>query len=145
MTELAEMSDESRSNGDALADHAAEIRKLGGRVVADIVEIGRRLSECNERLPHGQWLRWLGREFGWSEWTARNYINVYRLAQSYSGKIPDLRIPASTLYLLARASTPEEARAEAGERVTLRAVEQIISDSRSGETGAAAESPPALP
>lgn len=43
----------------AVAEHAAVIRALGKRVVGDIVEIGRRLADCKERLGHGEWLPWL--------------------------------------------------------------------------------------
>ena len=31
----------------ALAEHAAEIRRLGKRAVADVIEIGRRLTDAN--------------------------------------------------------------------------------------------------
>ena len=53
-----------------LAEHAAEIRRLGKRVVADVVEIGRHLSECKAICGHGNWLPWLEREFGWTDDTA---------------------------------------------------------------------------
>jgi hypothetical protein len=53
-----------------VAEHAEAIRSLGRRVVADVIEIGRRLTECKKLLGHGNWLPWLDREFGWSEDTA---------------------------------------------------------------------------
>jgi hypothetical protein len=39
-----------------LAEHAAEIRGLGKRVVGDVIEIGRRLTECKRICGHGNWL-----------------------------------------------------------------------------------------
>lgn len=61
-----------------LAQHAAAIRTIGKRVVADIIEIGGRLNECKRIVGHGNWLPWLDREFGWTENTARNFIRVMR-------------------------------------------------------------------
>ena len=44
------------TTGTVLAEHANEIRRLGKRVVADVVEIGRRLSECRTILKDdGGW------------------------------------------------------------------------------------------
>src|SRR5262249_51951563 len=53
-----------------LIEHADAIRQLGKRVVSDVVEIGRRLTEAKEIAGHGNWLSWLEREFGWSPSTA---------------------------------------------------------------------------
>jgi hypothetical protein len=40
------------------------------------------------RVGHGHFLDWLGREFQWSEWTARNYL---RVAETFkSGTVTDL-------------------------------------------------------
>jgi hypothetical protein len=97
-----------------LAEHAAAIRQLGKRVVADVVEIGRRFSECKRICGHGNWLPWLNREFGWEETTAQRFMRVHALAQSKSGNLPDL--PVSAIYLLAAPSTPEAARTEIIER-----------------------------
>jgi Protein of unknown function (DUF3102) len=115
----------------ALAEHAAEIRRLGKRVVADIIEIGRRLADCRDNhLAHKQWLPWIEKEFGWSDQTARNFINVYE--QSKSKNFLNLDLPISSLYLLAAPSTPEAARteiiarAEAGEAIKIADVKQTI-------------------
>jgi DUF3102 family protein len=95
----------------ALTEHATAIRQLGKRVAADVIEIGRRLVECRDRhLEHGQWLPWLEKEFGWSDRTARNFINVFE--QSKSEKFSNLNLPVSSLYLLAAPSTPKKARKE---------------------------------
>jgi hypothetical protein len=93
-----------------LAEHAAEIRRLGRRVVSDVIEIGGRLSECKRLVGHGNWLPWLDREFGWTEQTALNFIRARELSKSKN--FLDLDLPVSALYLLAAPSTPDEARDE---------------------------------
>ena len=122
------------SNPATLAEHADAIRGLGKRVVGDIIEIGRRLSECKRICGHGNWLPWLDREFGWTEMTATRYINVYELSKS--NNLLDLDVPLSGLYLLAAPSTPEEARdeivtrAKAGERISVTETKRVVEHSR---------------
>ena len=100
-----------------LAEHVAEIRRLGKRAIEDVIEIGRRLTVCKEIVGHGNWLSWLDREFGWSEGTALNFMHVHELAQSKSANFANLNLPVSTLYLLAAPCTPEAVRNEILERV----------------------------
>jgi hypothetical protein len=115
-----------------LADHAAEIRKIGKRVVEDVVEIGRRLTDCKRIAGHGNWLPWLEREFGWGEITALNFMRVYEMSKS--SKFENLNIPVSGLYLLAAPSTPEAAReevierAQAGEKLRHARVREIVGE-----------------
>src|SRR5258708_1878960 len=78
------MADDLITTETILAQNAEVIRALGKRVVGDIVEIGRRLSESKKVCGHGRWLPWLDREFGWSEQTARNYMALHELV----GKSP---------------------------------------------------------
>jgi N6-adenosine-specific RNA methylase IME4 len=116
----------------ALAEHAAEIRRLGTRVFGDLLEIGRRLTECKRIAGHGNWLPWLEREFGWSADTAENYLLVYKVFGSDSESLRNLNLPMQSLRLLAAHSTSEEARTEvlhrvtAGERVGLATVREIV-------------------
>ena len=42
------------------------------------IEIGRRLVEAKEILPHGEWLPWLQRETEFSERSAQNYMKVFK-------------------------------------------------------------------
>src|SRR5262249_52299428 len=113
-----------------LAKHAAEIRRLGKRALADVIEIGARLAECKRICGHSNWLPWLDREFGWEETTAQRFMRVHKLAQSKSGKLADL--PVSAIYLLAAPSTPEPAkteiieRAKAGEAVRVTEVKRVV-------------------
>jgi DUF3102 family protein len=87
-----------------LAEHAAVIRALGRRVVGDVIEIGRRLNDaqalCKE---HGNlWLPWLKREFGWTESSAKRFMQV----ANKTPNLGDVDVPISGLYLLAQDSTP---------------------------------------
>jgi hypothetical protein len=115
-----------------LAVHAAEIRRLGKRVVDDVAEIGRRLVECKGIVGHGNWLPWLEREFGWTDQTARNFMHAHELGQTESKTILNLNLPLRGLYLLAAPSTPVAARmeiakrAEAAEPISFRVVRETV-------------------
>src|SRR5204863_1442346 len=74
---------------------ALQIRHLGRRAAQDIVEIGRLLTACKTMLNHGEWGPWTERQFGWSDRTARNFMNVHRMFSSKSEIISDLNIDAT--------------------------------------------------
>jgi len=93
-----------------LAKHIEQIRTLGKRVIADIIDIGNRLTECQRIIGHGHWERWLGDELQLSDRTALNFMRVAALAKSEN--FSDLNIPVSGVYLLARPSTPDAAKTE---------------------------------
>jgi hypothetical protein len=113
-----------------LAEHAAEIRRLGKRVITDVIEIGERLTKCRRIAGHGNWLPWLDREFGWTEQTALNFMRVAELNKSKT--VLDLDLPVKALYLLAAPSTPEPAkteiieRAKAGEALRVIEVKRVV-------------------
>jgi Protein of unknown function (DUF3102) len=119
----------------ALVEHANAIRGLGKRVVADVIEIGRRLADCKELCGHGNWLPWLKREFGWSEDTAERFIQVSTLSHQIP-QVAEFNLPVSSLYLLAAPSTHDEAResiiarAQAGEALPIAEVKRVIADKR---------------
>ena len=118
-----------------LVAHVAEIRRLGKRVVRDVIEIGRRLTECKDIVGHGNWLPWLEREFGWTDKTAENFINVSKAAGKFEN-FSNLNIPVSGLYLLAAPNTPDEAkaevieRAEKGEKLSVADVKTTIANAK---------------
>src|SRR5262245_27756486 len=118
-----------------VAEHARAIRVLARNVIANVVEIGRRLTEVHDRIEHGQWLMFLDREFGWSDQTARNFMHVFDL--SNSKRVLDLDLPLRSLYLLAAPSTPSEVRdniiedAQRGEKPTHAEVVKRVRQSRS--------------
>lgn len=90
-----------------------KIKVMIRRTAQDIIEIGENLIEVKERLGHGHFGTWLESEFGWSQYTA---INFMRVADKFRN-FPNLDdVAPSALYLLAAPSTPDEARQEAIER-----------------------------
>ena len=117
-----------------LAQHAEAIRALGRRALSDVVEIGERLAKAKQLIGHGHWLAWLKAEFGWTDETARRFMDVFELGKSRN--LWNLDLPISALYLLAKRSTSEEtrnaifARCEAGERVSLAAVRERIAEDK---------------
>jgi DUF3102 family protein len=109
-----------------LARYAKQIHTLARRTTGDIVKIGELLVKAKARCGHGGWLSWLHHEFGWSEDTARRFMQVRELV----GKNRKLRnLGATVLYLLAKPSTPTEVRdaiimrVDAGEMVTAHEVQ----------------------
>ena len=123
-----------------LAQNAEAIRALGKRVIGDIIEIGRLLTEAKKIAGHGNWLPWLDREFGWSDSTALRFMQVHTMALK-SVTVTDLDLPLRGLYMLAAPSTPEEAReavierVENGERLSSRMSRSQIDEARERQTG----------
>jgi hypothetical protein len=114
-------------------ERAQNIARLWQQTTANVLRIGKELTEVKERLPHGSWLPWLDAEFGWGETHARRFMQAHEVF----GKTPILedlarRMQPSTIYELAAPSMPQEARDEAlakaaaGEPVKHRDVKQII-------------------
>jgi hypothetical protein len=114
------------------------IRKLkrravshGKALVADIIEMGKRLSRVKGRVGHDHWLVWVRNKFDWSSETATNYMNAFALS-----KTPEFsslqNMPLELLYLLARRSVSPAARiaitkrVEAGEKMSVAAVRTVI-------------------
>jgi hypothetical protein len=95
-----------------LAEHAAEIRRLGQSALANLIEIGRHLTEVKAKLKleigHGHFGRWLELEFGWTDRTARRYMQAYENRT----RVSEMNLPIRSLHLLSAPSTPDEARDE---------------------------------
>src|SRR6516164_8584484 len=87
---------------------ATLIRDLGRRTAESVMAIGKALTEVKERLLHGTWLPWLTAEFGWSDRTARHFMEVYEKFKLEN--FSDLQIDPSALYLLAAHKTPAPVR-----------------------------------
>jgi hypothetical protein len=127
-----------------LTEHVVVIRTRSRAVIGDVIEIGRRLALCKERIAetkgHGHWLPFLQSEFRWSENTARNFMRINELAKS--ANFADFELPMSAVYLLAAPSTTEKAREaviaeakarreQAGEQMTTREVKRRLREDRS--------------
>jgi len=124
------------ANRDFVQDRTIEIKALVKRSAQDIIEIGLKLIEVKDRLPHGMWGKWLDVEFGWKTTTAWNFMMV---ATKFSN-FEDLdSFGQSALYLLASPSTPDEAREEAinrasnGEVITHKAAKEIVNSYKEDE------------
>jgi hypothetical protein len=103
------------------------------------------LTEVKDRLPHGAWLPWLKTEFGWTDRTAENFMNVSQRFKSET--VSNSHIDMGALYRLASPKTPEAARteairrAESGERITRSVVEEIITTGRTAAAGRSRPTP----
>lgn len=122
-----------------LDENAAEIRRLGKQTIENVVEIGRRLSECKRELKkEKRWYSWLEKEFSWNRFTADRFISLYNLSLAHNLCGTLSSVDLSSLYLLASPSTPESAReivaqismAESAEPLTYQEVKEIINNEK---------------
>lgn len=90
-----------------------EVNLLLERSTGDIIAIGQKLIEMKARLGHGHWRAWLQTKWPLDISLANRWTNVARKC----GQFPHLKIPWSTLYLLAANSTPDTLREEFTRRV----------------------------
>lgn len=115
-------------------EHTEEIRRRLRRSAQDVCEIGRRLADVRKRLRHGQFLVWLEAEFGWSQRTAYNFINVNKAFGDKFATVAKIDIATSVLYQLAAPSVPEDLRSQvlksaaSGEKITKKALKLAIQE-----------------
>ncbi len=61
---------------------AAEINKIKEDtkriLIYNSIEIGRKLTEAKEMLPHGEWGKWLKTEVDYSKTTANNLMKIFQ-------------------------------------------------------------------
>jgi hypothetical protein len=131
-------------------EHTGEIRKRLRRSAQDVWEIGQRLADVRSRLKYGQFLVWLNAEFGWSQRTAYNFINVYETFGDRFAKLAKVDIATSVLYKLAAPSVPDELRtqvldaAEEGEKITHKSVTSAIKQIKKSKHSPATPAQPSL-
>jgi hypothetical protein len=135
---VADLGALTRPQRQMLDESAATIRSLGRVCLESAGRIGRELTRVKRAVGHGSFLAWLDREFAWSCRTAQNLMNLAELlnSQTFRNLTPDqlARFDLSAAYLLARPSTPEDARSAAaaaatnGERITLRNARRHLDD-----------------
>ncbi len=112
----------------------ATIRARGRRICADLIALGKDLLDVKASLSHGLFGAWLESEFGWSDRTARNYMEI---AKVFGHLDPETlaSFELTALYALARTTVAEDirddfiAQAEHGELVSVRDVRDVLSDS----------------
>ena len=56
---------------------AAEIRTFTASMLNSVIEIGRRMCEAKEMLPHGQFGKWVEENTGYHMSTAQNFMRLY--------------------------------------------------------------------
>lgn len=101
---------------DDVRDAAVRIKVRMSRTVEDIIEIGRDLAAVKKALGHGHFLRWIEAEFGMSDTTSQNFINV---AKRFGDKFPTVgNLPSAVLYALAAPSTDDAVVEEVIERAS---------------------------
>lgn len=103
-----------------------EIQFYKGQACMSMVEIGKRLLEAKQCLPHGAWGEWLKNEVDFSERTAQNFM---RIAKEYTNSqlIADIGNSASKAIMLL--SMPEEEREEfVGEAHEINGEEKTVAE-----------------
>ena len=126
-----------------IESYTAEIKIRVRRSAQDVIDIGRHLSQAKKLLGHGQFLGWIETEFGWSERTARNFMQASQKFKS--AKIADLEIAPSALYVLSAPGVDNEVRrkavelAQQGISVTHATAKQLIQKTESIEEDDGAE------
>jgi hypothetical protein len=123
----------------SLSARADRIRRY---LTSAAIEAGKELIEARKECPPGLWVKWLEVEFGWSERTAYNLINVAEALATVANdvEIKELPIDVSALYALSNRDVPQKVRddvierARSGERITRKkamvAVKQSGTDAR---------------
>lgn len=116
-------------------EHAKAIKAMIGRMGFIAEEVGRRLIDTKRLLPHGEFIPWVEKEFGWTARNAQDYMAAARLQADMQAR-GEMREPfafgISVLRLIARSTTPEAAREEiierdgAGEKITETLAAEII-------------------
>lgn len=95
---------------------AAEIRALTASMLSNVIEIGRRMYEAKELLPHGEFGRWLEEQTGYSTSTASNFMRLYKEYGAEQGSLFGPEIKCQTFgklsysKALALLSVPAEER-----------------------------------
>ena len=75
----------------------AEIRvikqSVGHLLLSSYIELGRRLTEAKELLPHGEWGAWLRDEAEFSQSTANNMMNIFREYGADQASLSEMQNP----------------------------------------------------
>lgn len=87
-----------------ITDEILHYQSVGGDAV---VQIGKRLIEAKELLPHGGWLPWLSEQVNYSERTAQRLMKIARECSN-----PTALSDLGATKALALLALPEEERAE---------------------------------
>lgn len=84
-----------------------EIILLKNQTAQNIIEIGKRLNQAKELVPHGEWGKWLEDKVTFTRQTANKFM---RIADEYSNVNANLQLGTQKLWLLL--DVPSEEREE---------------------------------
>lgn len=129
----------------------AEIRTIkqsvGYLLLNSYIELGRRLVEAKELLPHGEWGAWLRDEAEFSQSTANNMMNIFReygadqaslFGEAKSQTLGNLTYSKAVALLQVPAEEREEFVEEHHvEELSTRELEQLIKEKKEAEERAA--------
>jgi hypothetical protein len=97
---------------------ARQVLRHGAPELARAVRDGhRKLVEVKERVGHGRYTAFVTERLGWSMRSGQNFVSVFEMIKSANfAPLGTMTIDASSLYLLAAPSTPEEVREQVLEK-----------------------------
>ncbi|WP_342597686.1 DUF3102 domain-containing protein [Cyanobacterium aponinum UTEX 3222] len=107
-------------------ESAIEIKAREKAIWENIIEIGNRLIEVKNALPHGQFGDWIKFEFDWSQPTASRYMTVAKELTNYSHVNSLKNLSQRALNVLASSlnATDEETKEEILEQVEAKTEEK---------------------
>lgn len=100
------------------AEFAEDIRRNWLNALEATVQVGRRLNEAKEKLPHGEYEAMVEQDLPFKPATARKLREVATFVDS--GKVPLEQLPEAYSTVYAIATMPEERRQEALEQGVIR-------------------------
>jgi len=106
----------STEHQDLVDEMTCDIKDLVRRTAHSLIDIGNKLEQTKQILGHGNFTKWLRREFNWSIATASKMMQVSKRFKNVN--FTNLNLAPSAIYLLAAPSTPESARTEALSRAS---------------------------
>ena len=114
-----------------------EILDIKQRVTEDFMELGQRLCEAKELLPHGEWLPWLEERVQFSERTAQKFMQLAREYESNPKLASDLgsekafallALPMEEREQIAAEGITVNGKTKAPADLTTREVKQIVAE-----------------
>lgn len=95
------------------------------------IDIGKRLVEAKEQVPHGAWGQWLKENVEYSQSTATNLMNIYREYGENSQALGNLSYSNAVALLGIDPNEREEFAKEVNaEEISLRQLEKLVSEKK---------------
>ena len=128
---------------------AGEIRTFTASMLNNIIEIGRRMVEVKDLLPHGSFGQWIKENTGYSQSTANNFMRLFLEYGADQGSLFGAEVKSQTFgnlsytKALALLAVPEGEREQFAEEhdvqnMSTRELEQAIREKKAAEERAEA-------